>query len=471
MIVHLVRPGFWTSPPGQIAIALAASAVAGLVMLVAPTPFVAAGLGLAPLFLIFALRKPVVLCLAFLVFSYFRIHEVFPALSPLRIPQLIALPTLFVLFWHLVMTRSIRPFWCRELSVFATFFMLVTVGVVLATDTGRAMGYWTSTYVKIGIMTLAIAWLIRTPKDFALVANVMLASGVAVSSVTLYNKANEIGLVEGTRVTIGRDIGSLLGDPNDLSLVLLFPMSFALAHLTVRTGVFRKILGLLIYVMIVSAIIATQSRGGLLGTVAVTGIVANRVIKSKVVLGSLGGIGLIGLAAVAGISSRASGGAHEDGIDESAMGRLYAWQAAWGMALARPLTGVGIENFTTNYFFYVPVWTGKVYTVHSTWFEVLSSTGFPGIFTFVFMLVSVFLSCLRSRRLLEVHGSRQQEALAINLAIVAGLTGFCVSGTFLTQGFLWPPYILLALAAAASRYANDLSGTATDAPPRPPPNP
>ncbi len=467
MIVTVTRPRFWSTPLGQISIALIASAVAGVILLVAPTPFAVAALGFAPLFLIYASRKPVVMCLTFIVFSFFRIHEVFPELSPLRIPQLIAGPTLLVLFWHLLMTRSIKPFWTKELSVFATFFGLTTVGVLLATDLGNSLAYWTSTYVKIGIMTLAIAWLIRTPKDFAFVANVFMIAGVAVSWVTLHNKANGIGLVEGTRVTIGRDIGSLLGDPNDLSLVLLFPMSFALAHVTVRTGWWRKLFGLLVYAMIVTAIIATQSRGGLLGTVAVTGIVANRVIKSKLVLGSLGGIGLMGLVAVAGISSRASGGAHEEGIDESAMGRIYAWYAAFYMAVARPLNGVGVDNFTRNYFFYSPHWDGQNHAVHSTWFEVLATTGFPGLIAFVSMIVAVVLSSLRSKSQLEPYRHEQQEAAAINMAIIAGLTGFCVSGTFLTQGFLWPVYILLALAAAASRYAKEISETATanDAPP------
>jgi hypothetical protein len=36
-------------------------------------------------------------------------------------------------------------------------------------------------------------------------------------------------------------------------------------------------------------------------------------------------------------------------------------------------------------------------------------------------------------------------------ALVAGIAGFVVSGTFLTQGFTWPVYILLALAVAVGR--------------------
>ena len=73
--------------------------------------------------------------------------------------------------------------------------------------------------------------------DFALAARAFVLAGMLVAGVALSNAANQIGLVEGTRVTIGRDIGSVLGDPNDLSLVLLFPLSFAIALvLTPRTG-------------------------------------------------------------------------------------------------------------------------------------------------------------------------------------------------------------------------------------------
>jgi hypothetical protein len=37
-------------------------------------------------------------------------------------------------------------------------------------------------------------------------------------------------------------------------------------------------------------------------------------------------------------------------------------------------------------------------------------------------------------------------------AAPAGIIGFVVSGTFLTQGFLWPIYLQLALVAALQHY-------------------
>ena len=244
-------------------------------------PLVAVALGAAPFLIRFALRNPFLLCLGFVAFSFFRLHEVFPLLLPLRIPQLLAIPTLAVLAWHFFGTRQVRPFLTRELKVFLVFFAMVTLGVPFATDRPTAVAYWSATYVKIGIMTFAIAWLVREARDFQLFLRIMVACGIAVAVVALSNKANGIGLVEGTRVTIGRDIQSVLGDPNDLSQFLLFPLSFAVALAIRSTGRVDRLLGGAGVVLIVLAVIATQSRGGLLGMLAVFGTVGWRVVRNK----------------------------------------------------------------------------------------------------------------------------------------------------------------------------------------------
>jgi hypothetical protein len=51
-----------------------------------------------------------------------------------------------------------------------------------------------------------------------------------------------------------------------------------------------------------------------------------------------------------------------------------------------------------------------------------------------------------------VAGDGYQPAThAMAQALVAGIAGFVVSGTFLTQGFTWPIYILLALSVGVAR--------------------
>ena len=152
------------------------------------------------------------------------------------------------------------------------------------------------------------------------------------------------------------------------------------------------------------------------------------------------------------ISSRISGGGLQQGLDESAQERLSAWGAAINMALAKPLAGVGIGNFAPSFFSYVEDFPGRDMTAHSTWFGVLGETGWPGLIAFLAMVGACFRSVLRSYVRLRASGAPPIMS-ATAFALVSGLLGFCVAGSFLTQGFGWPIYIMVGLTAAVSRYS------------------
>ena len=424
----------------------------GALWLAVPHPLVIVVVGLLPLALITVLKLPFLVCLGFILFSFFRIHEAFPFLMPFKIPLMLALASLTALAWHFVFTKSIKPYTCNELNWFLGFFAIVTIGLVFSTNRGLAIGAYTGSYVKIAIMVFAIAWLVRTRQEFAMTNVMIVVCGILIGIVALQNKANGIGLVEGTRVTIGRDFGSILGDPNDLALVLSFPVSFA-AGMALTKGLNRwmRILGVIGFFVIAAAIIATQSRGGLLAILAVSGVFALAKIKSRLLVIGMGGVAGLALLAMAGISGRSSGGAAEEGIDASAAGRLYAWEAAFNMANTHPLTGVGLDNFTVSYFFYSNHWDGMNHAVHSTWFGVLAETGYIGLIVFITLVVKTVSSIRRLVKQLEIKYQKNlcpPVLFCSAQSILAGLAGFCVSGTFLTQGFTWPIYILLALSVA-----------------------
>jgi O-antigen ligase len=123
------------------------------------------------------------------------------------------------------------------------------------------------------------------------------------------------------------------------------------------------------------------------------------------------------------------------------------------MALSNPMTGVGLDNFSANYFFYSSHWDGKNHAVHSTWFAVLAESGVLGFAVFMaFVWVTTRLS-MRSVEAAKVFSNDGGGAWigAVREALLAGLAGFVVSGTFLTQGFIWPVYILHALIVASDR--------------------
>jgi probable O-glycosylation ligase (exosortase A-associated) len=436
---------------------LAASAAILLVAYASGTGLAIAAIGLAPIAVIVSLRNPFLLCLAFILFSFFRIHEAIPVLNPLHIPLALAVGSIGTLA-ALTLFRRIEIAWTPELRLFLVFFALVTLEIPFATGRDVAIAYWKDSYSKIAIMVFAIASLARTPRDFQRAITAFVLSGVLIASVAIHNRLSGIGLVEGNRVTIGRDIESAIGDPNDLSLVLSFPLSFAFC-LVIAPGMalWRRALGAVAFVEVVWAILCTGSRGGMLAIFAVLGAFVAQRIRSKLVLAALGGGGFAFLSAVAGM--RGGGSSASGGVDESAHGRIEAWKAAFRMACAHPLGGVGINNFKYNFWFYTDYWEGFAKAVHSTWFCALAESGFVGFGIFLALVARIFVLSNRSTRLLSRAATGKDYVpayYAMAQAVFLGMAGFCTAGTFLTQAFTWPLYILLALAVATSRAAANL---------------
>ena len=436
--------------PSQITAATTITAVMAAAWLVVPHPIFIVAICFAPLVILLVLNQTFWLVTLFVIFSFFRIHEAFPAIYNFKIPLLLSIGALGALSFHLLISRQLTVFWHPSLTWLFIFWALVIIGIVFSPGRGIAMAEFINSYWKIIVMTLAVTWIITTPKQLAQMSKAIMVAGLLVGLVALYNASNGIDLVEGTRVSIGRSFGSMLGDPNDLALVLLFPLAFTVSQLVEkRSSIWIRGFALLTCLILFLSIIETQSRGGLLGALSVFGYFASKHIRYKTLVLILTVVAAISLYVVAGIDGRASGGAAEAGIDASAMGRLYAWEAAFKMALDNPLTGVGLDNFYYNYFFYSSHWDGMNHAVHSTWFGVLAETGFIGLIVFIILIVSLIKTSLRSISLLT-----KQSDITLSVganAILSGLIGTIVSGTFLTQGFVWPIYILAALTIVISR--------------------
>jgi putative inorganic carbon (hco3(-)) transporter len=94
-------------------------------------------------------------------------------------------------------------------------------------------------------------------------------------------------------------------------------------------------------------------------------------------------------------------------------------------------------------------------TAHSTWFGVLGETGIAGFLVFATLLVMTVRSSLRSVVRLDAAGASPRMR-AVALGLLAALAGFCVAGSFLSQGFTWPFYTLLGLTVAMARCSASL---------------
>jgi putative inorganic carbon (HCO3(-)) transporter len=432
----------------QIWLAAIAACLLAVPWLFLPLPQLPLVLMLSVATLAIGIRYPTLILAAFLCLSLFRIHEVYPEINALRLPLVFSAVALAALAWHVFVTHTRRPFWSFELGALAAFFGIVTFGMIYADSGSLAWASWTDVFSKITVMTIAIAWTIRSPSDFELVARAFVLSGLLVACVAVYNKYSGIGLVNVTRVTVGRDLGGNLGDPNELALLLLIPLSFSLAFVAQDSGPLNRVFGIVAAPAILLATIFTQSRGGLLGLLAVLFVFGAR-LRSKALLGVLAIVVSVGLYLAMGIPERA---ADTGGIshDESVLDRLSAWRGAIDMALDRPLTGVGLANFSNSLPKYHP---GLSMVAHSTWLGVLAEIGIPGFIAFIVLVAATGRSAVLSRRVLQLRQSGGDIMKPFSTALVAAFAGFCLAASFLSHGFSWPLYVLVGLVAAVSRYA------------------
>jgi O-antigen ligase len=122
-------------------------------------------------------------------------------------------------------------------------------------------------------------------------------------------------------------------------------------------------------------------------------------------------------------------------------------------------------NFEDNYYFFTDHWVGINHAVHSTWFGVLAEVGITGFIVYVLMVYMVYRRAYRQN--LAVGAENWDPMMrAVAMGLLAGLAGYCVSATFLSQMYTWPMHIILALTIAAGQIAAnwDLSREKAEAP-------
>lgn len=238
--------------------------------------------------------------------------------------------------------------------------------------------------------------------------------------------------------------GTFLGDGNDysLSLCILFPCMIGIA-LGARSR-FRKMLAWGGVIVIVMAIIATQSRGGTLG---IAGILVYLWLRSSKKLVTGVGIAMVGaivlLYAPSQYFQRMSTVSSMT-IDGSAQGRLDAWGGAMGMGLNHPVLGIGAGNFRARW--------GK--TAHSTYMLALAELGLPGFFcTLVLVLGNLRQNARLRKRLLAKAAVKPNELQRRSTQMLdlmnAGMVGFAVAGAFLSATYYPHMYVLTALLISA----------------------
>lgn len=250
---------------------------------------------------------------------------------------------------------------------------------------------------------------------------------------------------------------TFLGDGNDfsLSLCIMLPLTFELA-MSANSG-WRKILAWFAVVILLFAIVASQSRGATIGMGAVLVFMwfySPR--KGALLAGVLVAMAIVFAYAPAEYFSRLN--TITDYQNEgSASARIVAWKAATRMAVDNPVLGVGAGQFPSEF-------SGKYHpkddpsghwmTAHSSYFLVFGELGFTGLLVFLTMVIAAIRANLKTRALIRARAGPEPNAAAIESMRMLYLTsaamiGFAAPGAFLSAAYYPHIYVLTAILIAA----------------------
>ena len=215
------------------------------------------------------------------------------------------------------------------------------------------------------------------------------------------------------------------------------------------------------------AILATHSRGALLGFLAIAPFLFLRMrMKGLMISLALVGVLVIGLTVPDKLMERwQTIQTYEE--DASSMQRIQSWGVNWNMALERPLLGMGFRNTAMGFEWWLSYanfdggW-GHPFSPHSVYFQLLGQHGFGGLGVWLLLIGLTFLTLGRIRRR-AVKQTGQLWLAEYAWALQVGLIGFMAAGTFLDVAYFNLLYAFIALAIIMRRELEEAPSDSTPA--------
>jgi O-antigen ligase len=250
--------------------------------------------------------------------------------------------------------------------------------------------------------------------------------------------------------------GSAFGGAQGLAMYLVMCMSVAIAHLLIspRSGL-RKLAAVCLLVCL-AGLIATKSRGGLLGAAALVVMMLlvyqPGLLRWLVLFAILAALaGFITLALLPNWDGTIAG--LVPGRPEAVLDRLIIWGVAFDVFLDNPLFGVGLGNFRDEFFsravtLNVELGYSSLHA-HNTYLEILAGTGLVGLLAYLGFLLFV------ARQLAKRWRMRlADDAAVFTLAAIGTLAAYMVFASvdmLLLQNMHFLLVLMLSLGVSDSR--------------------
>ena len=406
-------------------------------------PMAALGIVVGVAAVAWVLSSAVNATLAFIVVLLLRPADHFPALAAMQPAKVVGI--IAILSW--LITRLLQGDKRLPRAPHGKWMLALTGAIMLSatasTNPSASWELFTDMFIKMLVMFGLVVHLVNTkPKAVKFHLSLAMCT-VALALLAIHVRISGLASVEGNRAGL---VG-LLGDPNDLALVLIIYVPLFTELALGSRGLWR-IPSVICLTILILGVFATVSRGGALGLMAALAFTCydRGPVSVRLLLAPTLVLVVAGMLLIAGVNDRTSGGLGVGQLDESAAGRLDMWQAGVRMTARNPLFGVGFGQFPWNYHSYArnPVhW--KPIDAHNSFVKALAETGLVGFIPFMALVLLSLRVGHRSRKL-EPPGDTPLER-AVRRSMLPSMVGFCVAAFFLSQCWSWFMFILFAQAA------------------------
>ena len=259
-------------------------------------------------------------------------------------------------------------------------------------------------------------------------------------------------------------LGGAFIDNNSYAIggVMVMPLLWAGGRLVPNAIPFRKAIRLFAYIAIPLTaffVISTFSRSGFLALGAgllLWFMLQRRKITSVLVISAALLAALPFVPMPEGYTERMETiQTFEEVQDSSAISRLHFWEVAMRMSADYPL-GVGLFNFEPHYddYDFSDGAYGRNRSVHSSYFQMLTETGFIGFALWIFLFISSIVLCIRVRSRSATPGltPRDSDVLwTLATAFMVSLVSFSVGGIFISMALNDLTWLIFAAIAALDR--------------------
>lgn len=242
-----------------------------------------------------------------------------------------------------------------------------------------------------------------------------------------------------------------------IQMCVFFPLAvafyIALKH---HWGKWRKLFFLLFPITAVMTMIASSSRGALLGGALV---LLWMVLRSRHRVKALLSAAVVTVAVIAFVPKEFKDRFTTMGEDDTSESRLVVWRYGMETAKQHPVLGIGYKNWSH----YATRAYGRPLLPHNIFVEAAAELGYTGLLGFLLLIGATFWVNANTRKIIRRIPGDQRFLNQVAHGLDGALIGYMASGFFITVLFYPYFWINLAMAVALNTAASNKARTASRA--------